>query len=596
MKVFRNKDDFSMKILRREMDVLSKINHENIVKIFGVETDYGTGKPILIMEFLNRGTLYDQLLEPEHLNGFSDPLFLYLLKDVAAGLTQLQISGIVHRDIKPNNILRSIMLEGRDIYKLSDFGGAKKVSNEDTMESIVGTEEYAHPAVYEKAFINKRAEMTSSRHLDEWSLGITLYHVATGKIPFQTKEGRRKNRKCRLEMLKWKPSGVISAIENENGEIIWEKELPSTCMLSRSLSKLIRDSICGLLESKSKKASIIPDFLADVEKILMKVPVHVIQPSQERLEIFYLNPWDKIPHLKEEIAQEWDIPGHEQLLFHGCIDLTLPFHSKNISEYPPTRPGHPVILIEKNLIKNDKVPDLSIETISFPEEISSKDSFIAAQICSQIFKMKEAFHRYNHINDCMMYTVGILNSMVGSEIRNMELLMNHFSDLVLEKEHISSLESVNSLKDFVGYPNIEKQYKKIKNLFNEAGEILKHIRTRKLKKENIHYQTTERKCLESIFQTVKADFEKHKNLIPEVREDFHKWLSQKLVTHQKISNLKTQLMMSTPLKRIHLNAEMDKRLQQQTKELIAISRKEAHRLSALNSDILQLVSSNMSYI
>lgn len=595
LKVFKNKRDSTWKILKRELDILTKIKHENIVRIFGMEIDGCTGQPIIIMEFLNRGTLYDQLREPENLYGFCDQMFLSLLKDLAAGLTQLQIAGIVHRDIKPTNILRSIVSEGREIYKLSDFGTAKAISGEDEMESIVGTEEYVHPAMFEKAFLNREAELISSIHLDQWSLGITLYHVATGKVPFQTKEGLRRNRMCRLQMIKQKPSGVICAREHEDGGIIWERELPATCILSRFLSKEIGNTISHLLETNLAKAWTIPDFLRNVETLLKKVPVHVMQPSQDRLEIFYLNPQDTIPHLKDAIAQEWEIPGQQQLLFHGCINLTLPFETKSISEYPTTRLGQPIILIEKNLIKDIKIPTLLIETISFPKEISAKDSSIAVQICAQIYKMMRHFHHHSHIHDCMMYTVGIINSLISSEIRNTQLLMGHFNYHSLKQEYKSSFESVNILENFTGYSTIRKKYKNVKILFKEAEKLSKIIKSRNIITANVYYNVAERNYLEAIFKKVKANFDEHEKLFAKVREDFQNWQRKSLNALEVISNLKKRLIAETTFQKIYENTKWDKKIRQQTNELIACSKTEANRLSDLNSALDQLVSFDMCF-
>lgn len=459
--------------------------------------------------------------------------------------------------------------------------------------SLLGT--LQHPAMFEKAFLNREAELISSIHLDQWSLGITLYHVATGKVPFQTKEGPRRNRMCRLQMIKQKPSGVICAREHEDGGIIWERELPATCILSRFLSKEIGNTISHLLETNLVKAWTIPDFLRNVEKLLKKVPVHVMQPSQDRLEIFYLNPQDTVPHLKDAIAQEWEIPGQQQLLFHGCINLTLPFETKSISEYPPTRLGQPIILIEKNLIKDIKIPTLLIETISFPKEISAKDSSIAVQICAQIYKMMRHFHHHSHIHDCMMYTVGIINSLISSEIRNTQLLMGHFNYHALKQEYKSSFESVNILENFTGYSNIRKQYKTVKILFKEAVKLSKIIKSRNIIAANIYYNVAERNYLEAIFEKVKANFDEHEKLFAKVREDFQKWQRKNLNALDVISNLKKRVIAETKFQKMYENTKWDKKIHQQTNELIACSKTEANRLSDLNSALDHLVSFGMCF-
>lgn len=59
-----------------------------------------------------------------------------------AGMNHLRENGIVHRDIKPGNIMRLVGEEGQSIYKLSDFGAARKLDDDEKFVSVYGTEEY----------------------------------------------------------------------------------------------------------------------------------------------------------------------------------------------------------------------------------------------------------------------------------------------------------------------------------------------------------------------------------------------------------------------------------------------------------------------
>jgi serine/threonine protein kinase len=66
-------------------------------------------------------------------------------KKKAAGMNELHKLRIVHRDIKPNNILLQILPTGEHVYKLSDFGAARSLEEDDQFTSICGTEEYLFP-------------------------------------------------------------------------------------------------------------------------------------------------------------------------------------------------------------------------------------------------------------------------------------------------------------------------------------------------------------------------------------------------------------------------------------------------------------------
>ena len=115
-------------------------------------------------------------------------LLLLLLK--ANGMHKLHSLKIVHRDIKPNNILLQVLSTGEHVYKLSDFGAARQVDDEMEFTSICGTEEYLFPDVYERALIDRNVQKTFRAGIDLWSTGVSLYHVATGVLPFRPIGGR----------------------------------------------------------------------------------------------------------------------------------------------------------------------------------------------------------------------------------------------------------------------------------------------------------------------------------------------------------------------------------------------------------------------
>ena len=89
------------------------------------------------------------------------------------------------RDLKPGNIMKFIKDDGTIVYKLTDFGAARELQDDQQFVSLYGTEEYLHPDMYERAVLRKPVGKTFGATVDLWSIGVTLYHVATGSLPFR---------------------------------------------------------------------------------------------------------------------------------------------------------------------------------------------------------------------------------------------------------------------------------------------------------------------------------------------------------------------------------------------------------------------------
>jgi serine/threonine protein kinase len=159
-----------LKRFEREAKALARLTHPNIVHI----NDYGEqdGIPYLVMDYLPGGTLKQRLGKPIPWQEAAR-----LLIPVAEALEYAHEHGIVHRDVKPSNIL----LTEKGQPMLTDFGIAKILESEETAELTgtgmgVGTPEYMAP------------EQTSSKSVDQradiYSLGIVLYEMVTGRKPF----------------------------------------------------------------------------------------------------------------------------------------------------------------------------------------------------------------------------------------------------------------------------------------------------------------------------------------------------------------------------------------------------------------------------
>jgi serine/threonine protein kinase len=149
----------------------ASINHVNVVTIFDVD-EFG-GIPFLVMEIVDGETL-QQRLQNEHQLPLSD--VVRLGSEVAAGLEAAHERGLIHRDVKPANIL----LESKTgTAKLTDFGLARATQDDHLTRSgvVAGTPAYMAPEQAGEQEVDHRADL--------FSLGSVLYAAITGQQPFQ---------------------------------------------------------------------------------------------------------------------------------------------------------------------------------------------------------------------------------------------------------------------------------------------------------------------------------------------------------------------------------------------------------------------------
>ncbi|RMG18993.1 MAG: hypothetical protein D6731_00555 [Planctomycetota bacterium] len=153
----------------REARTLAKLEHPNIVTVYGVGQEAGVN--YLILQLIRGGSLRDRLREKGR---FSAEEATDVIRQVAQGLRAAHAQGIVHRDIKPDNIL----VGDGPTYKLTDFGLALMVRDQTFSEGkIVGTPHYISPEQVDAQEVDARTDI--------YSLGATFYHLLTGAPPFR---------------------------------------------------------------------------------------------------------------------------------------------------------------------------------------------------------------------------------------------------------------------------------------------------------------------------------------------------------------------------------------------------------------------------
>jgi tRNA A-37 threonylcarbamoyl transferase component Bud32 len=162
----------------REARIAAALHHPNIVSIFDVVVE--RGEPWLVLEFLPSRSLGSVLAERGALPSHE---VAAIGADVAAALAAAHAAGVVHRDVKPDNILLSRPSAAGPVVKLTDFGIAHIATAPriTATEVLVGTPAYFAPET-------ARGEGTDARS-DVYSLGATLYAAVEGHPPFGTDTG-----------------------------------------------------------------------------------------------------------------------------------------------------------------------------------------------------------------------------------------------------------------------------------------------------------------------------------------------------------------------------------------------------------------------
>ena len=158
---------------RRELEFAGAIEHENIVRVLGMESV--SGRTVLRMELVEGESLRRILKRRGRL-----PVgeCLRRIRQIAAGLEATHRHGIVHRDLKPGNVI----VDRKGVARIADFGLSARIDDHDGRRFLpVGTPEYMAPEQVE----GRRC----GREADVFSLGVMAYEMLTGELPYRGKNG-----------------------------------------------------------------------------------------------------------------------------------------------------------------------------------------------------------------------------------------------------------------------------------------------------------------------------------------------------------------------------------------------------------------------
>lgn len=334
------------------------------------------------MELCTGGSLFNILDDPENTYGLPEKEFVLVLEHLTAGMKHLRDNNLVHRDLKPGNIMKYMTEEGMTIYKLTDFGAARELEENQQFVSLYGTEEYLHPDMYERAVLRKSVNRSFTANVDLWSIGVTLFHVATGNLPFRP-YGGRKNKETMHHITTKKQPGVISGTQTtDNGPIEWSRTLPAHCQLSAGLKLLFTPLLAGLLEDSQKRMWSFERFFFEVTHILSRKVLHVFYMNRASSIEVFLESDDSLHQLKEHIHLQTDVPSESQLLLYEDEHIERNIGTNTaIRGYPTTINQKPIMMysIENNNVALPNELELP-KFPSFPAGVSVENDASLAKV------------------------------------------------------------------------------------------------------------------------------------------------------------------------------------------------------------------------
>ena len=168
---------------RREARAVAQLSHPNVVAVIDAGED--GGHPYIVFEYVDGETL-KQRIDAQSGRLPLDEATAYAI-EIGRGLAAAHAAGIVHRDVKPQNVL--IDAEGR--AKVTDFGIARSLESDGLTKTgrVLGTTDYVSPEQAMGQDVDARSDI--------YSLGVVLYEMLTGEVPVQGRNRRRRGDEAR---------------------------------------------------------------------------------------------------------------------------------------------------------------------------------------------------------------------------------------------------------------------------------------------------------------------------------------------------------------------------------------------------------------
>ena len=287
------------KLLLTEASLVGRLSHPHIVKVFDAVMDGDVN--YMVMEYVAGETL-EHYTEVAHLLPFGT--VAEIIYKCCKALEYAQYQGVIHRDIKPVNIL----LCGVSDIKISDFGAALVMNQQSTQVSGVGSPAFMSPEQVD--------ERSLTHQTDIYSLGVTMFQLLTGKLPFEA----RNNYSLIYQIMNVEAQPVSTfrpEISSELGAIVQRAMQKDLSLRYQTWDEFARDLVSFFNHNVVTQTEIY-----DVEKfdILRALEFFRNFSDVELWEVLRLGAWRKVRN-GETILREGDHGREFFILGHGVVKV-----------------------------------------------------------------------------------------------------------------------------------------------------------------------------------------------------------------------------------------------------------------------------------
>lgn len=172
----KSEDNDALFLIREEIAIMKKLNHPNLVSLIEVLDDPEEDSLYMVLEMCKKGVVMKVGLD-EAAVPYSEEMCRYWFRDLILGIEYLHAQGVVHRDIKPDNLL----LTEDDVLKIVDFGVSEMFEKPEDMRTAKSA---GSPAFLPPELCVAKHGDVSGTAADVWSMGVSLFCLRYGHIPF----------------------------------------------------------------------------------------------------------------------------------------------------------------------------------------------------------------------------------------------------------------------------------------------------------------------------------------------------------------------------------------------------------------------------